>query len=92
MLVRLAAGADNFGSEAEFELFQAVTEIKSDIYEFKAMVRNSEEEGFVAAIDEVVDSLDKELKEAALRFAALFFAVDNHLNQKEADLFKRLEA
>ena len=92
MLVRLAAGADNFGSEAEFELFQAVTEIKSDIYEFKAMVRNSEEEGFVAAIDEVVDSLDKELKEAALRFAALFFAVDNHLNQREADLFKRLEA
>ena len=92
MLVRLAAGADKYGSKAEFELFQEVTGIPTDAYEFQAMAKNAGEEGFVKAIDEIVDSLQPAAKEAALRFAAIFFSADNHLSESEIALFKRLEA
>lgn len=92
MLVRLAAGADNFGGKDELELFEAVTNIKTDPYEFKAMTRNADDPEFIRVIDEIVDSLDAASKEAALKFAAVFFAVDNHLGEKEIALFKRLEA
>ena len=37
-------------------------------------------------------SSEKDTKEAAVRFAAVFFAADNHLGEKEIALFKRLEA
>ena len=92
MLVRLAAGADRYGSDEELELFQAVTGIKTDKFEFALMTKNADDESFVSAIDEIVDSLDKDAKDAALRFAAIFFASDHHLNAKEIALFKRLEA
>ena len=92
MLVRLAAGADNFGGKEELELFQAVTGIETDPYEFKAMTKNADDPEFIRVIDEIVDSLDPASKDAALKFAAVFFAVDNHLGEKEIALFKRLEA
>jgi len=92
MLVRLAAGADRYGSEEELELFQEVTGIKTDKFEFALMAKSADDESFISAIDEIVDSLDKDAKDAALRFAAIFFASDNHLGKKEIELFKRLEA
>ena len=92
MLVRVAAGADRYGSDEELELFQEVTGIKTDKYEFALMAKNADNESFVNAIDEIVDSLDQEAKDAALVFAAIFFASDNHLNKKEIALFERLEA
>ena len=92
MLVRLAAGADRYGADEEFELFQAITGIATDKFEFALMAKNADEESFISAIDEIVDSLDKEAKDAALVFAAIFFASDNRLNKKEIALFERLEA
>lgn len=92
MLTRLAAGADRYGSEEELDLFQEVTGIKTDAYEFRAMTKNADDAKFVESIDEIVDSLNAPAKNAALRFAAIFFASDDHLSQKEKDLFKRLEA
>lgn len=92
MLVRLAAGADRYGAEEELELFQAVTGIKTDVFEFSLMAKRADDESFVNAMDEIVDSLDKEAKDAALRFAAVFFASDHHLGKKEIALFERLEA
>ena len=92
MLVRLAAGADNFGTKEELELFEAITGIDTDEYEFAAMTKNANEESFVNQIDQIVDSLNAEAKEAALRFAALFLSADNRLGEKEKALFQRLEA
>lgn len=92
MLVRLAAGADRRGSKDEFELFQAVTGIETDEREFSLMAKNAHLEEFVSAIDEIVDSLDRDAKEAVLKFAAIFFAADSELNEREVELFKRLEA
>ena len=92
MLVRLAAGADRFGTKEELDLFEAATGIDTDEYEFASMTKNAHDESFISAIDEIVDSLEKDAKEAALRFAAVFFAADNHLGEKEIALFKRLEA
>ena len=92
MLVRLAAGADRYGSKEELELFQEITGIATDEYEFALMSKNANDEAFIAGIDAVVDSLALDAKEAALKFAAVFFASDNHLNEKEIALFKRLEA
>lgn len=92
MLVRLAAGADRYGSQEELDLFQQITGIETDKYEFALMSKNANDESFIAGIDAVVDSLAQDAKDAALRFAAIFFASDNHLNEKEIALFKRLEA
>lgn len=92
MLVRLAAGADRYGSDEELALFQEVTGIETDKFEFALMAKNADDEAFVSAIDEIVDSLDKDAKDAALRFAAIFFASDNKLGKKEIALFERLEA
>ena len=92
MLVRLAAGADRYGSKEELALFEAITGINTDKYEFALMAKNANDEAFVAGIDAIVDSLAADAKDAALRFAAVFFASDNHLNDKEIALFKRLEA
>lgn len=91
MLVRLAAGADKNSHEMELRLFEESTGIDTDEYEFFAMNKNAGEEAFVEAIDQVVDSLKKEAKQAALKFAALFFVVDNELTDKEKELFARLE-
>lgn len=92
MLVRLAAGADRYGSKEELALFEKVTGIDTDEFEFASMTRNAGEEEFVRVIDEIVDSLDRESKDAALSFVAVFFAADNHFNPKEVALLKRLEA
>lgn len=92
MLVRLAAGADKHSSENELRLFEEATGIDTDEYEFFSMNKNASEESFVSAIDEIVDSLKPVAKEAALRFVALFFVVDNELSAKEKELLARLEA
>lgn len=92
MLVRLAAGADKHSSEKELELFEKATGIDTDEYEFFAMNKNAADESFVSAIDEIVDSLKADAKEAALRFVALFFVADNELSAKEKALLARLEA
>ena len=91
MLVRLAAGADKHSSAEELELFEKATGIKTDKYEFFSMNKNAGEEAFVSAIDEIVDSLKKETKAAAVKFVALFFVVDNELSDKEKALLARLE-
>ena len=91
-LVRLAAGADNFASESEFNLFVEASNVKINKFEFFDMVKNADSEDFIAAMDEIVDSLSKEAKDAALGFVALFLASDAKLNAKEEELFKRLEA
>ena len=92
MLVRLAAGADRHSSEAELKLFEEATGIKTDKYEFFAMNKNAASESFVSSMDEIVDSLKKEAKVAALRFVALFLVADNELSAKEKAIFDRLEA
>ena len=91
MLVRLAAGADNHSSAEELDLFEKATGIDTDEYEFFAMNKNGDDEAFVGAIDEVVDSLKKETKAAAVKFTALFFVVDNELSDKEKEVLARLE-
>ena len=91
MLVRVAAGADRYGTEEELELFQEVTGIKTDKYEFALMAKNADDESFVNAIDEIVDSLDKKAKEAALEFVALFLVSDEKLSAEEERIFKLLE-
>ncbi|MCR5185282.1 MAG: hypothetical protein K6C32_04310 [Bacilli bacterium] len=92
MLARLAAGADRFGTKEELGLFEQITGIDTDKYEFALMTKNANEEEFVRVIDEIVDSLDPATKDGALQFVAVFFAADNHLSEKELALLKRLEA
>ena len=92
MLARLAAGADRFGTEEELKLFEKITGIETDKYEFALMTKNANSEEFVKAVDEIVDSLDPATKDGALAFVAVFFAADNHLSEVELALLKRLEA
>ena len=90
-LVRLAAGADKYGSEEEFNLFVKVTGIELDKFEFYAMVKHANSEGYVAPMDQIVDALNPEAKAAALDFVAFFFSADHELSEAEKALFKRLE-
>ena len=92
MLVRLAAGADRFGTKEELDLFGKITGIDTDKYEFALMTKNANSEEFVNGLDAVVDSLYPATKDGVLAFVAVFFVADNHLSKKEMAILKRLEA
>ena len=91
-LARLAAGADNAAAEEEHKLLVEITGIELDKFEFFAMIKNAEKEDFVRPMDEIVDSLDKEAKEACLTLVALFISTDKQISPLEKALFDRLEA
>ena len=91
-LARLSAGADNFASEKEYDLLVKVSDIEITKFEFFDMVKNADKEDFIASMDDVVDSLARPAKDAALTIVALFLSVDSKLSEEEKVLFDRLEA
>ena len=91
LLVRLAAGSDKYASEEEYNLFKDSTGVELTLEEFKDMVKGAGKDDFVKVIDEIVDSLDRKAKDAALEFVALFLVSDADLDAKEKEVFKLLE-
>lgn len=91
LLVRLAAGSDKYASLEEYSLFRDTTGVELTVEEFKDLVKGASREDFVKVIDEIVDSLDKKAKEAALEFVALFLVSDEKLSAEEERIFKLLE-
>ena len=92
LLARLAAGADFEAAEEEFLLLTEITGIELNKGEFLALINNAKKESFVGPMDEIVDSLDENAKNAALALVALFLCADLEVSEEEKALFDRLEA
>ena len=90
MLVRLASGADREADEEEYQLFEGITGIEMSFGEFYGMVKKGHDGEFLDVMDELVDGLNAEGKEEALRFVAVFLSSDHELTAVEKSVFDRL--
>ena len=91
-LVRIASGSDHEADEEEYNLFVAATGLEITTGEFYGLIKHGFDKEFVDSVDQIVDSLSHEAKDAALRFVACFLFADKEISDVEREMFKKLEA
>lgn len=89
-LTAVFAGADNLVSRKEHELFITVTDLNWDYETFYNMVNEIDDAQARAAVDNLLDKVGGEFKDACLMYGLAFLSIDDKITAAEKEFFERI--
>ena len=89
-VIKVAVSADRLASNEEHDLFNAIFNANQTYKQFYEMTNGGASKEFLESVDNILNDLPEEVREASCILALCFMCADGHVTGKEKAVFEKL--